>query len=101
MTVPVRSMGSVARGSWFTFLISQVRGRNPEKVSAGWVWCVQACPVGEGETHALFGLAAFRGSLLAIKYEIDVTGSDECGCEELMHSHAALHFPDGRAMLRA
>ena len=58
-------------------------------------------PCGRGGTHVLFGLAAFRGSLLAIKYEIDVTGSDECGCEELMHPHAALHFPDGRAMLGA
>ena len=39
--------------------------------------CVQACPVGEGGTHAPVGLAAFRGLLLGIGYEIDVTGSDE------------------------
>lgn len=63
--------------------------------------CVQACPVGEGGTHAPFELSAFRSSLLGIEYETDITGSDECGCEELMHTHAALHFLDGRAMLGA
>ena len=82
-----------------TSLISQVR--RPKKVSAGWLMCVQACPLGEGGTHAPFGLAAFRGLLLGTEYEIDVTGSDECCFEELMHPHAALHFLDGRAMLGA
>lgn len=90
------------RGSWFTSVISQGRRWNPEKVSAGWVMCVQARPVGEGGTHAPFGLTAFRSSLLGTEYDADITGPDECGCEELMHTtHAALHFLDGRAMLGA